>query len=116
MARPARTALAAGLIAAGLALGGIALAWAVTPHDHVAGGCSWWTARQVGDVHEGDGGCVRGYVFRGGLGESRDAGSPRLNYDTLGVSCPWRPGDAVVARYKAIVDDGRVILQVTSCR
>lgn len=115
MARRSRPALAAGLIAAGLVLGAVAAAWELTPHQHVAAGCYWWTARRVGDVREGDSGCVRGYVFRGGLGESADAGSPRLNYDTLGTACPWRPGDAVVARYHAVVDDGRVILQVTGC-
>jgi len=30
--------------------------------------------------------------------------------------CPWRPGDAVVARYHAVFDDGRTIVVIDDCR
>jgi hypothetical protein len=101
------------LILAAAGLGG----WWLTPHDHVAGGCFWWTAKQVGDVVAGDKGCVRGYVTVGsGLAESRDPSAYSLSFDqTQYRACALHPGDAVVFRYFALFDDGRTIIEVTDC-
>lgn len=108
------TAFALGLLTVGLALA--AALW-LTPHDHVAGGCFWWTARPVGDVVAGDGGCVRGYVAPGGgLAESRDPGSFRLSFEQPQYRpCALRPGDAAVFRYHSVFDDGRTIIKVVDC-
>ncbi len=97
---------------------------ALTPLRHVAPGCFWWTARQVGDVVPGDRGCVRGYVRVGGwLAEGTGSGQP-TRYVSLADpdqrpkrgACPFRPGDAVVVRYHAVFDDGQTIIVIDDCR
>ena len=131
-ARPSPTArrlrgLPAPLLAAiGVALLVSAIAavfWVVTPTEHVAPGCFWWTAKTVGEVLPGDRGCVRGYVVTGsGLAEASDQPAYRLSFllaepDTVSnrAPCPFRPGDAVVVRQHAIFDDGRTILIFEGC-
>jgi hypothetical protein len=98
--------------------------WAITPREHVASGCFWWTAKTVGEVLPGDHGCLRGYVVKGGgLAETLDDHAYRLSFlmtepDTVSSRppCPFRPGDAVVVRQHAIFDDGRTVLIVEDCR
>jgi hypothetical protein len=110
-----RGALAGALVA--LAVAG--LAYVATPHDHVAPGCFWWTAKRVGDVTVGDRSrCVRGFIVSGGaLAEGTDPSAYRLSFvDGLYNPCTYRPGDAVVFRYDATFDDGRTIIEVTNCR
>ena len=107
--------LAAGLVVAFLVL---------TPHDHVAPGCWWWSARTVGQVLPGQRGCVRGYVVRGGgLAEGTDAADVRLSLaysdpdqPARREPCPFRVREAVVVRYHAVFDDGRTIVVVDDCR
>jgi hypothetical protein len=109
-----RAALAGALILLGLA----GVAYVLTPHEHVAPGCFWWTAMRVGDVVPGDRGCVRGYVVTGGaLAEGNDPGAFRLSFDQiLYLPCRYRPGDAVVFHFFAGFDDGRTIIHVDNCR
>ena len=111
-------ATAALLVAIGLAV------YAATPHDHVAEGCSWWTARSVGQVVPGQSGCVKGYaVAGGGLAEGTAAGDIRLalvysepDQPVLRQPCDFAPGTAVVVRYRSIFDDGRTLILVEDCR
>lgn len=124
--RPARLPgrLVAILVAAAVVAGGAVTGFAVTPHDHVAAGCLWWTAGTVGQIGLGQRGCVRGVVtFAGGLAESTDAGSPVLplafadpDADRPQLRCPFHPGEAVVVRYHAAFDDGRTFIVVDDCR
>jgi hypothetical protein len=104
-----------------------ASAWgyfAVTPTEHVAPGCWWWTAKSVGEVMPGTKGCVRGYYARGGIiAESRDSLTVALHHLTsepdtppLRVCPPFQPGDPIVFRYHAVSDDGRIIIVVDDCR
>lgn len=96
----------------------------LTPHDHVAPGCWWWSARTVGQVVAGDRGCVRGVFARGGaIGEGTSGGDPVLSIaygdpDQPGgrPACPFQPGEAVVLRYHAVFDDGRTLIVVEDCR
>lgn len=107
--------LAGGFVGAGLAL---------TPHEHVAPGCFWWTASDVGRIVPGDRGCARGRVVRGGgLAEGTSPGDPILpiayadpDRPPLRPPCPFSPGDTVVVRYHAVFDDGRTILVIEGCR
>ena len=104
--------------------GGAAAGFAATPHDHVAPGCFWWTARTVGEVTPGQHGCVRGVFISGGvIAEGGDAGSPSLpiafvDPDVVATrpSCTWRPREALVASYHAVFDDGRTIIVIDACR
>ena len=107
-----------GAVLAGLALlVGLAAFVAATPRDHVAPGCFWWLAHTVDRVLPGDSGCLRGWYVRSGLAESPDPASYRLSlYAPEGRTCPFRPGDPVVIRYRAFFDDGRTIIQATECR
>jgi hypothetical protein len=96
--------------------------WAVTPHGRVASGCLWWTARHVGDATAGSRGCVRGYVREGGeLAEGPGAQDYALSYTTVDPdhiatrSCDYVPGQAVVARYHAVFDDGRTLIVIDNC-
>jgi hypothetical protein len=96
---------------------------ALTPHDHVAPGCFWWTARQLGDATSGTSGCVRGYVSEGGgLAEGPSPQAFALSYSTVSPdhtthrNCPYQPGDAVVARYHSVFDDGRTLIVIDACR
>jgi hypothetical protein len=120
-ASPRLLAAAGAVVVLAAALGAF---WALTPHEHTAPGCLWWTATRVGDVSPGSRGCARGYV-RGasGLAEGPTAADYRLSYalnppDTTSTRppCPFRPGDAVVIRYHAVYDDGRTLLVVDDCR
>jgi hypothetical protein len=123
---PRRRAGLAGLavaLAVLVALAGTGAFLAATPHDHVAPGCSWWGARTVSAVAPGQRGCVRAYVRVGGeLADGRDPSSFALSYSTADPDhtshrcCPYQPGDAVVARYHAVFDDGRTIVVVDACR
>ncbi|MBO0681840.1 MAG: hypothetical protein J2P45_01680 [Candidatus Dormibacteraeota bacterium] len=125
---PPRPRIPGRLLAAAAAVlvvvAGLGVFWSVTPHDHSAPGCFWWTASRVGDVTPGSRGCVRGYVEPGGaLAESPDVGAYRLSYalnppDTTSRRgpCPFRDGDAVVIRYHGISDDGRKLIIVDECR
>ena len=96
----------------------------LTPRDHVAPGCWWWTARTVGQVVAGDRGCVRGIYARGGaIAEGTNAGDPALSIaytdpDRQGgrPACPFQPGQAIVLRYHAVFDDGRTIVVIDDCR
>ncbi|HZU17649.1 MAG TPA: hypothetical protein VFD01_13755 [Candidatus Dormibacteraeota bacterium] len=115
-------ALAAAVAVAVVGAAGVAF-WALTPHDHVAPGCSWWTARQVGDATPGTHGCLRGYVrFGGAIAEGPGSDALALSYSTTNPdttthrSCPFRPGDAVVVRYHSVFDDGRTLIVVDDCR
>ena len=101
----------------------IGVGYALTPHSHVAPGCMWWTARQVGDVVAGQRGCVRGYFLSGGaLGESSGGGFslPLIlsNPDTPATKpgCAFKPGEAVVVRYHSVFDDGQTLLVLDDCR
>ncbi len=113
----------AAVVAAVLAVT-LATFYLVTPHEHVAPGCFWWTAARVGDVVPGGRGCLRGYVAMGGwLAEGRSRTDPALPFsyadpDQLpGRSpCPFDPGDAVVVRYHAVFDDGATIVVIEDCR
>jgi hypothetical protein len=115
--------LAAGIVAAATAAG-IAAFLLLTPHDHAAPGCWWWTATRAGDVKPGDRGCLRGY-YRGGAsiaeGQSPTDHAVAILYappdEPAGrAACPFTAGDAVVVRYHAIFDDGRTIAIVEDCR
>jgi len=96
----------------------------LTPHDHVASGCWWWTARTVGQVVPGDRGCVRGVFARGGaIAEGTDPAEPVLSVaytepDQQGgrPACAFRPGQAIVLRYHAVFDDGRTLVVIDDCR
>jgi hypothetical protein len=107
-----------------VALAGPAVFWALTPKDHVASGCLWWTAKTLGQLLPGDRGCLRGYVIKGGgLAESPDEQAYRLSFllsepdsQSSRPPCPFQPGDAVVVRYHAIFDDGRTVVIVDDCR
>ena len=121
--RPALWAVAAALGV--LLLGGLAAVFlALTPMQHVAPGCSWWSARSLGEVTPGQRGCLRGYVREGGeLADSGDAGAVSLSFaygdpdqPSARGACPFRPGDAVVVRYHSVFDDGRTIVVVEDCR
>jgi hypothetical protein len=109
---------------AAVVIAGAGTFWAITPSEHVASGCFWWTAKTVGEILPGDGGGLRGYVVRGGgLAETLDDHAYRLSFlmtepDTVSSRppCPFRPGDPVVVRQHAIFDDGRTILIVEDCR
>jgi hypothetical protein len=113
-------ALGAALLLAAVAL----TVYVLTPHDHVAGGCSWWTARGVGQVVPGQSGCVKGYaVAGGGLAEGTAAGDIRLalvysepDQPVLRQPCDFAPGTAVVVRYRSLFDDGRTLILVVDCR
>jgi hypothetical protein len=96
----------------------------LTPHEHAAPGCWWWTSRTVGEVVPGSRGCVRGVFARGGaVAEGTNAGDPALSIaytdpDQQGgrPACAFRPGDAIVLRYHAVFDDGRTIVVIDDCR
>lgn len=96
----------------------------LTPHDHAAPGCWWWTARTIGEVLPGQHGCLRGYLGPGGgLAEgtsSADFSLPLAYADPDQPArrgpCPFRLKDAVVVRYHAVFDDGRTIVVVDDCR
>jgi hypothetical protein len=121
--RPSGCLVAAGAGAA-LLVAGAAAAWGLTPHDHVAPGCLWWTARQPGGVVAGSRGCVRGWYQSGGeISEAADASSYALpvayadpDQPVRRPTCPFRRGDAVVVRYHAVFDDGRTIVVIEDCR
>jgi hypothetical protein len=106
--------LAASVVAlAALAAG----AWAATPRAHSAPGCFWWTAQSVGEAVAGSHGCLRGYVRVGGaLAEGRGVADYGLSFDSGQHACGFRAGDAVVVRYHAVFDDGRLLLIVDDCR
>jgi hypothetical protein len=97
---------------------------ALTPLRHVAPGCFWWTAAQVGDLVPGSRGCVRGYVRIGGwLSEGTGPGDHSLfmrpaepDQAITRAACPFQTGDAVVIRYHAVFDDGQTIVVVDDCR
>jgi hypothetical protein len=115
-----------------MALGGLALLaaasvgafLALTPHDHVATGCWWWTAGQVGNVTPQSRGCLRGWYEPGGeIAEASDPSSYGLavayadpDRPVRRPACPFRSGDAVVVRYHAVFDDGRTIVVIEDCR
>ena len=107
--------LGGGLAAVGVVAGASLL---LTPRDHTAAGCFWWTADTVDRVTAGRQGCVRGYFATGGsLAESTDASSYRLRLEQPPErACPFRAGDAVVVRYRGVFDDGRTLVQVEDCR
>jgi hypothetical protein len=117
-----RAGLAVAMAAALLVLAARALL--ATPHDHVALGCIWWTARTIDRLVPGDEGCVRGYAVVGGaLAMSREPNDFRMSYllaepdqPVTRPDCPFGPGDAVVIRAHAIFDDGRTLLVVDDCR
>jgi hypothetical protein len=97
--------------------------WVLTPHDHVAPGCFWWTAGQVGDATPGTHGCLRGYVrFGGAIAEGPGPDAFALPYSTTDPdttthrNCPFRPGEAVVVRYHSVFDDGRTLIVIDECR
>jgi len=113
-------ATAIAVVTMGAAVAGL---WALTPHDHVAPGCFWWTARQVGDARPGTHGCLRGYVrFGGAIAEGPDPDALALSYSTTNPdttthrNCPFRPGEAVVVRYHSVFDDGRTLIVIDDCR
>ena len=112
---------AVGAVIAAIAVGAYL---AITPRQHVAAGCSWWTAGRVGDVVPGARGCVRGYVRVGGwLAEGTGSGEP-ARYVSLAdpdrpvrrPPCPFTAGDAVVVRYHAVFDDGQTLVVIDDCR
>ncbi len=107
-----------------VAVGSIGAFLLLTPREHVAPGCWWWTAGTVGHVVAGDRGCLRGF-YRGGAslteGSSESDVSIPIAYndpDQQGgrLSCAFAPGDAVVVRYHAVFDDGRTVVVIESCR
>ena len=116
------------LIAAGAVVAVVAAAAGayllLTPHDHVAPGCWWWSARTVGQVVAGSRGCVRGVYARGGvIAEGTSAQDPALSFfytnpDQPGghPACVYHGGQAIVLRYHAVFDDGRTIIVVDDCR
>ena len=125
MPRAGRRALAAIAAVAALLVAAAGAAYlALTPREHVAPGCSWWTARTVGEVAAGSRGCVRGYVRTGGwLAEGTAAGDYSLfmrlaepDQPITRPACPFQPGDAAVVRYHAVVDGGQLIVVVDGCR
>jgi len=96
----------------------------LTPHDHVAPGCWWWTAGTVGRVVAGDRGCLRGF-YRGGASLAEESGQSGISVpiayndpDQQGsrLVCAFAPGDAVVVRYHAVFDEGRTVVVIESCR
>jgi hypothetical protein len=114
-----------GAAAAILSLAGLGAAFlALTPHEHAAPGCWWWTARTLGQVVPGQRGCLRAYVATGGaLVEGPDPWALTLPFayadpdrPPLRAPCPFVPGDAAVVRYHSVFDDGRVIVVVEDCR
>ena len=119
---PGRLLTVAGLLV--VVGGSISAFLLLTPHDHVAPGCWWWTARSVGKVVVGDRGCLRGF-YRGGASLAEGPNESDL---TLPISytdpdrpggrpaCALAPGDAVVVRYHAVFDDGRTIVVIEDCR
>jgi len=118
-----RRALAAA-VAAALVAAGAAAFLGLTPHDHVAPGCWWWTARQAGGVVTGSRGCLRGWYRSGGeIAESADPSSYGLavayanpDQPVRRPACPFARGDAVVVRYHAVFDDGRTLVVIEDCR
>jgi len=116
--------LAIGIVGLLILVGGAAGGYALTPHEHVAPGCWWWSAAQVGDVTAGSRGCVRGYAAPGGwIAESNGQQGIALYYSRANPDspqtrpdCPFRPGDAVVVRYHAVLDDGQTIVVIDDCR
>ena len=119
--RPARRWLPVG-VAAAVAMAGGAAGWAISPHGPVASGCFWWTAKRVGDAAARTSGCVRGYVRAGGaLAEGPTAQDFTLSYSTVDPdhttsrSCHYAVGQAVVARYHAVLDDGRTLIVIDDC-
>jgi hypothetical protein len=78
----------------------------------------------VGEVTPGQRGCIRGVFMAGGvIAEGSDAGSPSLpiafvDPDVVAPrpSCTWRAGEALVARYHAVFDDGRTVVVIDDCR
>lgn len=115
--------LAAGALVA-VVVGAVGAFLLLTPHDHVAPGCWWWSARTVGQVVASSRGCVRGVFVQGGaIAEGTGAADPVLsiaytNPDQPGghPACPFRPGQAIVLRYHAVFDDGRTLIVVDDCR
>jgi hypothetical protein len=116
--------LLTGVVAAAVIVG-VALAFvAVTPLRHVAPGCFWWTAAQVGNVVPASRGCVRGYVRIGGwLSEGTGSGDYSLfmrladpDQPITRPNCPFQPGDPVVVRYHAVNDGGQTIVVIDDCR
>lgn len=107
-----------------LVIGGLGVFLAETPNQHVAAGCYWWTAMQVGDVNPGSHGCVRGYFSIGGwLSESTDPNAYSLflsladpDQPARRPNCPFVPRDAVVVRYHAVADGGQTIIGIDDCR
>ena len=114
------------LVIAGIAIlaGAVGVFVALTPLRHVAPGCFWWTAKQVGDVAPRDRGCARGYVGAGGwLAEGTGSGQPTryFGHDDPDQRpkrgpCPFHPGDAVVVSYHAVFDDGQTMVVIDDCR
>ena len=101
------------LAAAGLA----AVALLTPPPDHVAAGCSWWTATPVDRVQAGDQGCFRGYfVSGGGLADAASGPSVVLHVDFPAAACSMRPGDAAVVRGRAVFGEGRITILADACR
>lgn len=104
-----------------VAVGGFFL---LTPYEHAAAGCWWWSAPTVGSVTATGRGCVRGWYQTGGMmTESSEPASYGLSVaygdpdqPVRHAPCPWRPGDAVVVRYHAVFDDGRTIIVIDDCR
>jgi hypothetical protein len=114
-----------GAAASLLALAGLGASFlALTPHEHVAPGCWWWTARTLAEVVPGQRGCLRAYVATGGaLSEGVEPSAFTLPFayadpdrPPLRSPCPFVHGDAAVVRYHAVFDDGRVIVVVEDCR
>ena len=115
---------AVGILGSLTLVAGAVLGSALTPHDHVAPGCWWWSARPVSGVTANSRGCVKGYVVVGvWLAEDKSQRNYALYYSFSGPDtpqtrpdCPFRPGDAVVVRYHGIVDDGQTVIVIDDCR
>lgn len=91
-------------------------AWLVTPQEHVARGCFWWTAKTVDSVVAGDRGCFRGYITRGaGLADTADQPAVILRLDLGSSRCRLAPGSASVVSGQAIFDDGQTLILVDRC-
>lgn len=107
-----------------LAAGALTAFLLLTPHQHVAPGCWWWTATRAASVVPGDRGCLRGYYLTGGdVAEGPGASDYALpiayanpDQPVRRAACPFQPGDAVVVRYHAVFDDGRTIAVIDRCR
>ena len=105
---------------------GAAAVAVLTPHEHVAPGCYWWSAREVGEVVPGQRGCLRGQVLLGGaLSSGPESGAGTLKVRTALTdpdtsnprpACPFKPGDSVVVRYHSVFDDGSTIVVIEECR